>query len=255
MTDITGPGILFVEARISRPDILTESTYMDWYDNDHIAEIIQTSGVDSAFRYICPGKDYPYLAMYELRDIAFTQSAEFRNIRVHSNILPGSKLVYDLADNNVRYYKLTGVFDPTKRGPGQTKSIIVAQTELRRQPGGSVPESVSDEELEKWHHEHRGPVERLVPGYLRTTRFKLVYARSNAQSRVLKGLPVTSDEPQPSPPLWLALHEFDTENIDLEVVARAYDTKKDRNPTTGFSSYKMAKTHGNGEWFHSIGTH
>lgn len=131
--EIKGPGILYVEASISRPDIMDEATYMNWYDNDHIAEIIETSGVDSAFRYIHKDKGnvhMPYLAIYELRDIAFTQGDEFRKIRVHSKLLPGSGLCYDLADNDVRYCSLVQVYDPTNKGPGHTKSIISAQYEL-----------------------------------------------------------------------------------------------------------------------------
>ena len=131
MAEIKGPGILYVEARISRKDIMDEDVYMNWYDNDHIAEIIETSGVDSAFRYKREDAEWPYLAIYEMRDIAFTQGEEFRKIRVHSDLLPGSKLCYDLADNNVRYYKLLQVYDPTSKGPGHTKTLISAQYELK----------------------------------------------------------------------------------------------------------------------------
>ena len=35
-----------------------------------------------------------------------------------------------------------------------------------------------------------------------------MYARTNSQSRALKGLP-TTDAPAPEPPTWLAMHEFD----------------------------------------------
>jgi hypothetical protein len=45
---------------------------------------------------------------------------------------------------------------------------------------------------------------------MRTTRFKLLYARSNAQSRALKGLP-TTDTPPPDPPTRMVLHEFSEE--------------------------------------------
>lgn len=42
---------------------------------------------------------------------------------------------------------------------------------------------------------------------MRTLHYKLLYARTNAQSRALKGLP-TTDEPHPEPSTWLAMHEF-----------------------------------------------
>lgn len=55
-----------------------------------------------------------------------------------------------------------------------------------------------------------------VKGYLRTTIYQLTFARSNAQSRVLKGL-ATEEEKKaklPEPPTWLALHEFEGQELD-----------------------------------------
>lgn len=50
------------------------------------------------------------------------------------------------------------------------------------------------------------------PGYLRTTRFKLKFHRSNAQSRALKGLPPKEGDTEfQSPASCLALHVFDVE--------------------------------------------
>jgi hypothetical protein len=107
---IQGPGLLYVNSAISRSDILTEETYMKWYDQDHIAEIMETSGIKTAYRYINidPQADKPYLAFYPMADLAFTQSAEFKKIRVKSDILPGTGICYDLADIDVRYYGLSG---------------------------------------------------------------------------------------------------------------------------------------------------
>jgi hypothetical protein len=103
---IEGPGMLYVTSRISRKDILSEEVYMKWYDEDHIAEIMETSGIKSAFRYIDTDKSAskPYLAFYPMPEIAFTQGPEFKKIRVKSDILPGSGICYDLADIDVRYY-------------------------------------------------------------------------------------------------------------------------------------------------------
>jgi hypothetical protein len=107
---IKGPGMLYVTSRIGRKDIMTEEIYMKWYDEDHIAEIMDTSGISDAYRYIDENKsaEKPYLAFYPMKDLAFTQGPEFKKIRVKSDLLPGSGICYDLADIDVRYYGLTG---------------------------------------------------------------------------------------------------------------------------------------------------
>ncbi|CAK7245890.1 MAG: hypothetical protein STHCBS139747_007495 [Sporothrix thermara] len=222
MAEIKGPGILYVEARISRKDIMDEDVYMNWYDNDHIAEIIETSGVDSAFRYKREDAEWPYLAIYEMRDIAFTQGEEFRKIRV---------------------------YDPTSKGPGHTKTLISAQYELK--------DGYPFEDFDNWYRKEHLDQLAEAPGYVRTTRFQLVFSRSNAQSRALKGLPVTSNEPQPHPPTYLALHEFDTDDIDLpslKALTNTEWTKKvhDNAEIVLHPVYKLAKTHGKGEWFHKF---
>ena len=41
---VKGQGVLYVTSRIARDDILDEATYLKWYDEDHIDEIVHTSG-------------------------------------------------------------------------------------------------------------------------------------------------------------------------------------------------------------------
>ena len=126
---IKGPGILYVKAAIapSPSNPLTEAEYMHWYDDDHIAEIVQTSGMPNAFRYFhcnkipdngkptadCPR---PYLAFYPMPELAFTQSQEFRGIRIKSDMLPGTGICYDMADTDVGYYALAGQSGTGKKG-------------------------------------------------------------------------------------------------------------------------------------------
>lgn len=120
---VSGRGIIYVNSGIERTDVLDEETFMNWYDNDHIAEVIETSGVSSAWRFKSPEPDKvdkPYLAMYPLEDIGFTQTEEFKKIRVHSDLIPGGASIYDLADFDVRIYNLIQVYDPTKQGKGKT---------------------------------------------------------------------------------------------------------------------------------------
>jgi hypothetical protein len=91
-------------------------------------------------------------------------------------------------------------------------------------------------------------------GYLRTTRFKLAYARNNAQSRALKGLP-TTDEPAPEPPTWLALHEFEVDDINMgeikDLTASPWTAKIHQNRKTGiFNVYRTIAVFGDGDWFY-----
>jgi len=127
MTDhITGPGIFFVRSRIahSAKDNFDEPTFLHWYDDDHIPEVIASSGVNSGFRYLDVNKTSPFgnetngkpfLAFYPMVDTAFTISKEFTSISVKSDILPsgmaGGKEIWDLADLDVSVLGLGGVTD------------------------------------------------------------------------------------------------------------------------------------------------
>ena len=146
---IKGPGLLYVQGRISRPDILDEETFLKWYDEDHIAEIVETSGMKTAFRYRdvdfeekVKRKEKPYLAFYPMQDLAFTQGDEFRNIRVKSPILPDTGIIYDLAEMDVRYLGLVKKTEPKTKKTSPAACLVVFGIE----PGTDQ----SDEEVEKW---------------------------------------------------------------------------------------------------------
>ena len=71
-------------------------------------------------------------------------------------------------------------------------------------------------------------LEKIAPvrGYLRTTRYKLLYYRTNAQSRELKGLPARPEDKKiQEPPKFLAIHEFDTEDLDMPALIATADTE------------------------------
>ncbi|KIV98508.1 uncharacterized protein PV09_09685 [Verruconis gallopava] len=202
---IKGPGLLYVTSKISRTDIMDYDTYMKWYDEDHIAEIIETSGIKSAYRYIDIDKNAskPYLAFYPMEELGFTLGAEFRNIRVKSDLLPGTGICYDLADIDVRYVGLLG-----QRGTRSGVAKYLLSTAME------PSQNIADAAAEKWL-DNTQVLASKIPGYCRTTYYRLLYARTNAQSRALKGLP-TIDEPTPEPPTWQAIHEF-SEPIDASV--------------------------------------
>ncbi|KAM0276540.1 hypothetical protein ACHAQH_006641 [Verticillium albo-atrum] len=246
---IAGRGILYVNSKIARPDLMNEEQYMNWYDNDHIAEIIETSAMKTAFRYkdVDPDAETPFLAMYPMDDIGFTQTDEFKNIRVHSELLPGGGPIYDLADLDVRYYNLVQVYDPTNKGPGHTKTILSAQVELGP--------DVSPEEFDRWYREEHLEKMAQVDGFLRATRFKLAFARSNAQSRALKGLAAEGEE-APRPPTWLALHEY-SGDLDMQNMLEMTDSEWARKVISGLKVAKMpvygiVVAHGKKDWFHGV---
>ncbi|KAL6151610.1 hypothetical protein ACJQWK_10235 [Exserohilum turcicum] len=104
-----GPGLLFVRSRISpsSKEILSETTFLKWYDDEHVPEVLSKSEIKDGFRYVdihkssCMGdasNDKPYLACYPMHDLAYTLSSGFKNINVKSDILPGTGIIYDLAD-------------------------------------------------------------------------------------------------------------------------------------------------------------
>jgi hypothetical protein len=49
-TAIKGPGLLYVNSKLAS-NLLDEETYLKWYSEDHIPEVIATSGIDSALRF------------------------------------------------------------------------------------------------------------------------------------------------------------------------------------------------------------
>src|SRR5690349_6399387 len=95
--EIKGPGLLYVNSKIAS-DLVDEETYIKWYSEYHIPEIIETSGVESSLRFkdVSLNADKPNLVLYPMKDIGFTQGEEFKEIRVHSDILPNKGPIYDL---------------------------------------------------------------------------------------------------------------------------------------------------------------
>lgn len=90
-------------------------------------------------------------------------------------------------------------------------------------------------------------------GYLRTLSFELQYARTNAQSRALKGLP-TTDEPVPEPMTWLAIHEFSQDPGEIartEIERITMDSMESHGWGTAFEVrlWLLAATHGQGKFF------
>ena len=87
-------------------------------------------------------KEKTYLAFYPMEDLAFTQGDEFRGIRVKSPMLPGSGIIYDLAEFDVRYNGLVYKTEPKRKRNDAAPFLVVFGVE----PGSDT----SDEEVDKW---------------------------------------------------------------------------------------------------------
>ncbi|ETS88023.1 hypothetical protein PFICI_01851 [Pestalotiopsis fici W106-1] len=249
--NLRGIGSLYVESKISRSDVLDEETYLKWYDEEHIPEILATGGIKSArrFKNVDPEAEKPYLALYPLADLAFLGSEQFKNIKIKSDNLPETGIVYDLADFDVRYDNLIQVYDPTEKGKGHTKSIISVQIELK--------EGADAEDFDKWYREEHLLLLSKATGYLRSTRFKLAFARTNAQSRALKGLTSAAEEAPPQPPVWLTLHEFEVDSPDMLEIKRLTASPWTDRIYEGrklgiFKIFKLLGEFGEKDWFQDV---
>ncbi|OAL46554.1 hypothetical protein IQ07DRAFT_683311 [Pyrenochaeta sp. DS3sAY3a] len=251
---ISGPGILFVRSRLSptSPTPLPEPLFLTWYDSEHIPEVVASSGIASGFRYLDVDKtspfgnvhnNKPFLAFYPMADLAFTQGDEFRGIRVKSDLLPGSGVVYDMAEFDVGYLGFVG-----KAGEGGKGGAAFVVTVGIRPEG-----EVGGEEVEEYYGKQIGEVAK-VQGYVRSLRFKLLYARTNAQSRKLKGLPPAEEE-MVEMPTWLAIHEF-KEVPGEEVLERLRTDPGEVMREKGWGkteiethAWRLDRVHGEGKFF------
>lgn len=108
-SEAKGPGLLYVNSKITSSKLSPE-LFAKWYEDVHIPDIFETSGIKTAYRYYTTSPDpaaveRPYLALYPLRDVSFLQTAEFKSIPVQSDLVPTeSKCIFDLADFDTRYY-------------------------------------------------------------------------------------------------------------------------------------------------------
>lgn len=102
------------------------------------------------------------------------------------------------------------------------------------------------------------PLLSKTPGYLRSTRFRLAYARTNAQSRALKGLPPREGDRPPEAtaiPTWLALHEFEVQNPDLNTAIALSKSPWTDKILAGtevgiFRVYNLMREFGERDWFY-----
>ncbi|PMD32128.1 hypothetical protein L207DRAFT_640428 [Hyaloscypha variabilis F] len=199
-----GPGLLLVNSEISHPEILNEETFIKC--------------LSLRFQNKDPKAERPYLVLYPMGDIGFTQSDEFKKIGIYSDLLPGGAPINDIVDMDVRVYSFIDKYEPNGPvRPGQTKLLI---------PGGfDLGDKITEQDFHDWYNkEHFGNLAK-VPGYLRSTRYQLLGHRSNGQLRAARGFPPREEDVEtPTPVKFLALHEFTVDEVDMKAFISTIDT-------------------------------
>ncbi|KAK0109530.1 hypothetical protein ONS95_002218 [Cadophora gregata] len=252
MAELTleGPGIIYVTSKIVCTDVLDDKTYLKWYEEDHIPDILEKTPINSAFRFsnVKPDAERPYLLVYPMENLADIHGEGFKQLRLYSDFMPNKGAPYDFADLDFREYKLIQKYDPRGTAGEKVKFIATGGFELGL--------SLKEEHLHDWYNQEH--LERLstVPGYLRTTRYRLMHHSTNEDTRVMFGLTSKDDlviQERDEPPTWHAIHEFD-ENFDMNALRETIDTewtKKIFSDTTKqeYNVYRHEKSYGDGEFF------
>jgi hypothetical protein len=127
---LSGPGILWINSKVTAPDKLSVEEFTKWYEGKHIPDIIaaKKGGIVASWRYQCmdPERKAPFLAVYSCPDLSFLQSVEFKAIPMTHETLPGGCPIHLFADFDARFYKRVQVYETKKSKPGMKCSIITA---------------------------------------------------------------------------------------------------------------------------------
>ncbi|KAI9813064.1 MAG: hypothetical protein M1827_004284 [Pycnora praestabilis] len=202
-------GLFWVNSRVTSPKLSAE-TYNKWYEEEHIPELVATSGIKSGFRYkaVDPKEKNPFLAIYPLKDIAFPDSDEFKAVPTESKTLPGSGKVFDLADFDVRVYEHLQSFERPNAKPGRALCLMSAAIE---------PAEGGDEEFDEFYRKQHLDMLAMCDGYRKTTRYKLV-------SQQFVG-PSADTTKNVETPRFLALHEFESPNLPMDQINQTASTE------------------------------
>jgi len=196
------PGLLWVNSRITTPETLSDADFNTWYNSVHIPDVVATSMVNSAARYksIDPASKNPYLALYPVSDVTWLGGDEFHSIPVTSDYFPGpSHACFEFAQFDTRYYEFVHGYEKPGARAGPANLVISAAL---------TPALGTDADFDAWYmEEHYGTLAECK-GYVRTRRYKLREAL----------------RAENEPPVYLALHEFESESLPMEELAKTSET-------------------------------
>jgi len=191
----TTPGILWENSGVtSSPENLTDEKFNEWYNDVHIPDVLKIVGIHSAYRYksIQSASNSAYLALYPISNISLLESPELRSILTISDYFPGSSYsCYDYAKFESRFYEHIDGYEKPGAKSGPANLVISAAL---------TPASGTDAEFDAWYKNEHYRTLAECRGYVRTRRYKLTKTTNVDYN----------------PPMYLALHEFQGEELPAD---------------------------------------
>ncbi|KAI4961063.1 hypothetical protein J4E86_000088 [Alternaria arbusti] len=239
------PGVLWVASRVVNPDKLSTEKFCDWYENEHIQEVISLGGVPSGVRYqaIQPqppsvySNEFPWLVTYEFPDLAYRESEDFKNIAGKNP--PSQELINTIYKNSafaIRFYEeIQAVKGATS---SRTKFVISAALQPPK-------DASSDADFDAWYREEHLPVLSRAPGFVRSRRFKLAAASTLEDFQF--------GDAMDTAPRYLALHEFSGEVLPWKELEASGQTEWAKKVMGGLVKeevglYEVKRVYSEEEW-------
>jgi hypothetical protein len=168
------PGLLWAASIITRPDILTPSSFESWYNTEHIPDIFKTSAIRTAIRYrnIDPSASRQYLAIYPVPDVNWLGTKEFLDIPVTNKEIFKTEngKCFDCADFDTRFYEWVHGFEGEGAKPGIYPTCLLPISKLSNLAEEEQPNANKQKRTSKPDHlsspntcpRHRRRFRRLV---------------------------------------------------------------------------------------------
>ncbi|KAL4789436.1 hypothetical protein BDV19DRAFT_395080 [Aspergillus venezuelensis] len=176
-------GLLLAISRVKLGQI-TPAVFEKWYNDVHMADVLNTSEIHSAAR-----ADWPFLALYPVPDVAFLASEEFTSVPIAiESDLQGVKTCFDVVEFDIRQHRAVVDVRAGSLADGPANYILLVEF------GTDVPEAELGKTVTDWL-QGAGSAKDAPR---RATVHKLTWSFNHPAEEKLKELPA-----------YLATFEFD----------------------------------------------
>ncbi|KAL4939423.1 hypothetical protein BDV06DRAFT_36990 [Aspergillus oleicola] len=143
-------GLLLAISRI-KPGRITPAAFETWYNDTHVADVLKTSGINSAARYHAANtpaysENWPFLALYPVPDVSFLASEEFKSvpIAIKSDLLEGERNCFDVAEFDIRQHRAVVDVNVGEWAAGPAGNILLVEFD------SDIPEADLEKTVNGW---------------------------------------------------------------------------------------------------------